>query len=93
MITPLFKDRSMIFDSHLEPSNNGWTTEFVESANADCYSFLPNDWYVEYYDAKDRMIFVRSEVYKNAEWMFHIIADPTDEDDEQWLVYDVALIE
>ena len=94
----LFKDRAVPFDPN-EYQGQDWSVDFVAAAIAQCYDFLPDDWYVEYFSQDRRTIVVQRKAYEDGynlqpQWIFNITADPIDEhDDNQWLVFDVYLDE
>ena len=75
--------------------------DFISKAIEECHGFLPHDWYIEGYyggtaqDGDNRTIIVGLERYKNhlnlqPLWNFKLIADPLEDDDTQWIVFDVV---
>lgn len=100
----MYEGRAVIFDFNDYPDgleNPIAQINFILKANEECHSFLPPDWYVEgYYGGAavygdSRTIVVGLERYKDHQnlqplWNFVLTADPVDQDDTQWIVFDVV---
>jgi hypothetical protein len=99
--TKMYEGRAVIHDFNEYPDgleNFTALADFVAKANEECHSFLPPDWYVEGYNGcaeyNNRTIIVgleRFRTHANLQplWMFKLIADPVEDDDTQWIVFDV----
>jgi hypothetical protein len=102
--TKMYSERAVIFDFAEYPEGLETTQahiDFVAAANEECHSFLPPDWYVKGYfggtsvDGASRTIVVGLERYKDSMnlqplWNFVLTADPLEDDDTQWIVFDVV---
>lgn len=102
--TQMYEGRAVMFDPNEYP--DGWESsitlhDFIAAANHECHSFLPPDWYIhstnkDYGITDDCVVItVGLERYKDSGnlqplWHFNLIADPLDEDDTQWIVFDVV---
>lgn len=100
----MYKERAVIFDfnEYTDGLENPIAKiNFILAANQECHNFLPPDWYVEGYyggsavDDDGRTIVVGLERYKDRQnlqplWNFKLIADPLEDDDTQWIVFDVV---
>ena len=102
--TKMYGQRAVIFDFNEYPEGLEDATaqkDFITKAIENCDSFLPPDWYVEGYyggtaqDGDNRTIVVclkRYEACLNLQprWNFKLTADPLEDDDTQWIVFDVV---
>jgi len=100
--TKIYENRAILIDPN--EYANGWEhpmlqIDFVTAAIEECHNFLPSDWYVEGFcgsaEYNNITIVVGLKRYKDREnlqplWNFRLIADPIDEDGEQWIVFDVT---
>lgn len=100
----MYEGRAVIFDFNDYPDgleNKVAQIDFISKAIRECHHFLPEDWYVNDYhggtaqDGDSRTIVVGLERYKkyyNLQplWNFRLIADPLEDDDTQWIVFDVV---
>ena len=100
----MYEGRAVVFDFNDYPDGLEDAVaqiDFITKANEECHNFLPPDWYVEGYyggtaqDGDNRTIIVGLERYKNhlnlqPLWNFKLIADPLEDDDTQWIVFDVV---
>lgn len=94
----MYEGRAIIFDPNEYP--DGWDNltaqkDFIAAAIEECHHFLPEDWYIQDYHEDSRTIVVGLERYQDCYnlqpvWNFIMTADPVDEDDTQWIVYDVV---
>lgn len=97
----MYKDRAVIFDPNSVPG--GWENPnainmFIREAVLHCDGFLPTDWVVEFdnciLDSAPIVIEVRLHRYDGGQnlqprWIFNLVADPVDDMDNQWIVFDV----
>jgi hypothetical protein len=102
--TKIYEGRAVLFSFNEYPDgleNPTAQNDFIAAAIEECHHCLPDDWYVEGYyggtaqDGDNRTIVVGLERYKDAHnlqplWNFVLTADPIDEDDEQWIVFDIV---
>lgn len=102
--TRMYEDRAVIFDFNDYPEGLECPQaqqDFITAANEECHSFLPPDWYIEGYyggtaqDGAYRTIVVGLERFKDCMnlqplWNFSLTADPLDDDETQWIVFDVT---
>lgn len=92
----LYKDHAVIFDPNAYGGVD-WYADFVSVAIEECYDFLPSDWVIHHvYEEGTITIVVKREKYADGHnlqpfWHFKITADPVDDNDNQWLVFDVDL--
>ena len=100
--TKMYEGRAVIHDFNDYPpdglENPIAQIEFILKANEECHFFLPHDWYVEGYYEDSRTIVVGLERHKKGMnlqplWNFVLTADPIDEDEMQWIVFDVVRCE
>ena len=103
--TEMYKDRAVIFDPNGYP--DGWDNpytinDFISTAIQECDGFLPDDWYVDMEDTTmvddDRFIVVKLQRYEDGQnlqtfWVFKLNADPVDDLDNQWIVFDVLRLD
>ena len=92
----LYKDHAVIFDPNAYGSSD-WYKDFISAAIEECYDFLPSDWVINQVNEEGPItIIVKREKYADGYnlqpfWHFKISADPVDDNDNQWLVFDVVL--
>lgn len=91
----LFQDYAVIIDPN-EYQGQDWSHDFVTAAIEECYDFLPDDWEILNVSENKRVITVVRKKYEDGQnlqpfWIFNIKADPVDDVDNQWLVFDVML--
>lgn len=92
----LYKDHAIIFDPNAYGGAN-WYADFVRVAIEECYDFLPDDWVIHHViDEESKTIIVKRDKYAEGRnlqpfWHFKIVADPVDDIDNQWLVFDIDL--
>ena len=104
--TKMYEGRAVVHDFNDYPpdglENPIAQIEFILKANEACHFFLPHDWYVEGYNGSveydNRTIIVALERYRSHDnlqplWMFKLVADPLEDDDTQWIVFDVVRYE
>lgn len=94
----MYVDRAVQFDPNGYP--NGFDNpialmDFIAAAVDECHGFLPHDWYLKTYHQETRTIVVGLERYEDSIglqpiWNFVLTADPLEEDDTQWVVFDVV---
>jgi hypothetical protein len=103
--TAMYKNKAVMFDPNEYPG--GWENlqalnDFVYKANQECDGFLPDDWYIEgpqmINEEPARWIIVYLKRYEDGlnlqpYWVFQLVADPVDDLDEQWIVFDVTRYE
>lgn len=99
--TVMYKDRAIIFDPNCVPG--GWDNPnavnmFIREAVLECDGFLPTDWVVDWdytiLNDQPMVIEVRLQRYADGQnlqtrWAFNLVADPVDDLDNQWIVFDV----
>ena len=99
--TEMYKNCAVTFDPNGYP--NGWDNpytmnDFISTAIQECHGFLPDDWYVDFEDSTmvddDRFIVVKLQRYEDGQnlqpyWIFQLTADPVDDLDNQWIVFNV----
>ncbi len=100
-LTKMYENRAILIDPN--EYANGWEhpllhINFVTAAIEECHNFLPPDWYVLGYDEPNKTIVVGLKRYENRMnlapwWSFVITADPLDNDEDQWIVFDVVRFE
>lgn len=92
----LYKDHAVIFDPN-EYGGQDWHSDFVRQAIEECYNFLPDDWKIHHvFDENGIRIVLTREKYADGYnlqpfWHINITADPIDDNDNQWMVFDVVL--
>ena len=92
----IYKDHAVIFDPNAYGGLD-WHSDFVKIAIEECYDFLPDDWIIHHaFDDEQEIIIVKRKKYSagyNLQpfWHFKITADPIDDNDNQWIVFDVIL--
>lgn len=90
----LFENKAVSFDAHLQPANTEWYYDFALEATAECFNFL--DWefyYVDAYIEANRTIIIKHYHQEMVTIYIEITADPIDDDDDQWLVFDIFIDE
>lgn len=99
--TVMYKNRAVIFDPNSIPG--GWDNpntinQFIATAIKECDGFLPTDWLVDWdytiTDSAPVVIEVKLQRYADGQnlqtrWVFNLMADPVDDVDNQWIVFDV----
>lgn len=95
-IIKIYDNRAILFDPNQQ---GGWENpdvlhNFVCNAIEDCDDCIPDDWYVYNFVEETREIVVALERYKDNNgseplFVFKLIADPIDIDNDQWIVFDL----
>jgi hypothetical protein len=93
----LFSEKAVMFDPN-EYQGMGWYNDFVAAAIEECYDFIPDDWYIKQVDGAEKKIYVQRHKYDDKDpfapaWLFEFLSDPTDDDDNQWIVFNVSIID
>lgn len=90
----IFENKAILFDGHLQPANTEWYYDFATAAAAECFNIIDwENWYVDCYDNVNRIITIKNRHNDLCFIEIHITADPVDEDDDIWLVYDIWIEE
>jgi hypothetical protein len=99
--TKMYEGRAVMIDPSSYPlglETKDFIFDFITAANEECNFFLPPDWYVVDYDEDSRTIVVSLDRYASLMnmqplWNFVLTADPIDEDEMQWVEFDVVRCE
>lgn len=94
----MYEGRAVIFDFNDYPNgleNPIAQNDFIAAAITECHHCLPDDWYVDGYYEDSRTIVVGLKRYKDQQnlqplWNFCLTADPLEDDNTQWIVFDVV---
>jgi hypothetical protein len=98
-ITKMYSNKAIIFDPSSYPlglDTKECQDDFIAAAIEYCDGFLPSDYYIaDYCDDVNRNIVVQLKRYKDGQnlqsiWTFQLTADPIDDHDRQWIVFDVV---
>jgi len=100
-LTKMYENRAVMFNTNDYPlgwDNPNSLTDFIAAANEECHYLLPPDWYILGYDENNKSIVVGLERYENRMnlapcWSFIITAEKTDDDGDNWIIFDVTRFE